>query len=358
MIQLSHNWLFIILKKKKAGSRGRNCWRRLFKWFLKVWGHSWQASSTWAYANVFVQTGKKQPSFPAQAAAQTHSGTVLPLLLLSPGRTSISFFSVRTQHPPTCNHSQRTHPRMKPVLRRDQGQGMEKQPMAAFVSRTQLRQRPSWLAYLHPPRECKSFQGFFPDVYSCRNKCIFSLLSPQLGAEDTHVNKIPTRVHKTEGERDTATNICTDDNMVNTFQTPGLWSEQGREDAEQLMGEREGSASKGQFKWIWNAKILPDGGWAILGVKACRPWAAGSDVPGPGTPGQGPGGKSVILCAWKHWSKPTKLTLVLWEPGMCCWGESSLSFFNHRRSEAKNRNHGYSLSLILNDHVFETGVWF
>lgn len=74
VILLSHNWLFIIIDYYwllltnwliidyyyyKAGSRERNCWRRLFKWFLKVWGHSWQASSAWAYTNVFVQTEKK-----------------------------------------------------------------------------------------------------------------------------------------------------------------------------------------------------------------------------------------------------------------------------------------------------------
>lgn len=53
-------------------------------------------------------------------------------------------------------------------------------------------------------------------------KQVYSFAQPQRGAEDTHVNKIPARVHKPEGERDTATNICTDDNMVNTFQT--LWA--------------------------------------------------------------------------------------------------------------------------------------
>ena len=50
---------------------------------------------------------------------------------------------------------------------------------------------------------------------------VFLLAQPQLGAEDTHVNKIPARVHKPEGERD-STNICTDDNRANTFQMPGL----------------------------------------------------------------------------------------------------------------------------------------
>ena len=121
---------------------------------------------------------KKQPSFPAQAAVQTRSGTVLPLLLLSPGRTSISRFWVRTQHSPTCNHSQRTRPRMKPVLRRDQGQGMEKQPMAAFVSRTQLRQRPSWLAYLHSPRGITMLPGILPRCLLIQKQVYFLLAQP------------------------------------------------------------------------------------------------------------------------------------------------------------------------------------
>ena len=40
-----------------------------------------------------------------------------------------------------------------------------------------------------------------------------------------------------------------------------------------------------------------------LGLPAQTGWGLGRQ--------QGADGKSVILCAWKHWSKPTKLTLVL-----------------------------------------------
>lgn len=84
-----------------------------------------------------------------------------------------------------------------------------------------------------------------------------------------------------------------------------------------------------------------------------------SDSPEPGTPGQGNDGKSVILCAHKHWSHPTKLMLVLWEPEMCCLCDSSLSFFNNRKVwQPRIGTTTISLSPILNDHVFETGVWF
>ena len=40
-----------------------------------------------------------------------------------------------------------------------------------------------------------------------------------------------------------------------------------------------------------------------LGLPAQTGWGLGRQ--------QGADGKSVILCAGKHWSKPTKLTLVL-----------------------------------------------
>ena len=188
---------------------------------------------------------------------------------------------------------------------------------------------------------------------------VFLLAQPQLGAEDTHVNKIPARVHKPEGERD-STNICTDDNRANTFQMPGLWSEQAREDAEQLMGEREGSASKRQFKWIWNAKMLPggDGSWASSGVKARGPWAAGSDRLGPGTPAGG---------WWEICDSLCRETLVQTHQTHA----SALRAWNVRRRrlftvilqpqevwQPRIETTDISSSLILNDHLFETGVWF
>lgn len=121
VILLSLNWLFIILRKKKGG--GESCWRRHLKWFLKVWGHYWHASRAWAYVNV-CSDWRKTILIPSSGSC---SDTILPLLLLGPGWTSISCFSVGTQHPPTCCHSQRTRLRMQPTLWREQRQGMEKQ---------------------------------------------------------------------------------------------------------------------------------------------------------------------------------------------------------------------------------------
>lgn len=121
VILLSHNWLFIILRKKKRV--GGVVEEDISNDFLKVWGHYWHASRAWAYVNV-CSDWKKTILISSSGSC---SDTVLPLLLLGPGWTSISCFSVGTQHPPSCSHSQRTRPRMKPTLRREQGQGMEKQ---------------------------------------------------------------------------------------------------------------------------------------------------------------------------------------------------------------------------------------
>ena len=43
--------------------------------------------------------------------------------------------------------------------------------------------------------------GILPRCLLMQKQVYFLLAQPQLGAEDTHVNKIPARVHKPEGDR-------------------------------------------------------------------------------------------------------------------------------------------------------------
>lgn len=143
--------------------------------------------------------------------------TVLPFSSLAQDELA-SLASVRTQHLPTCSHSQNSGVQeWSPCSEGNRDMdgetapwqpsypGLPAMPAAQLISLFTSTSRNN-----HASRDSSQCLLIQKQVY-------FPCSAPQRGAEDTHVNKIPARVHKPEGERDTATNICTDDNMVNTF---------------------------------------------------------------------------------------------------------------------------------------------
>ena len=178
--------------------------------------------------------------------------------------------------------------------------------------------------------------GILPRCLLMQKQVYFLLAQPQLGAEDTHVNKIPARVHKPEGDRAqifaqmTTRQIpsrCLGSDLSSGERTlSSLWEN------EKAQLQRHSSSGFEMLRFCQVEMVVErarESRRLDLRPPAQTGWGLGRQ--------QGAEGKSVILCAGKHWSKPTKLTLVLWEPGMCGRGDSSLSFFNHRKCDSQEQ---------------------